>query len=166
MYRIPRNNAGFTIVELLVASVIVLVATAAVVAVVRKSAEIQVNGVHRLQARNVIMGYFENDFAYQRFSKAARYGVVVGGQNVSIPLDGGWKPNAAGAEFILDDRRGEGVAPLNGYISFNAKTALQLIGGYSVQCHEITIKVRWTEVGGGQDSVILTKRLADTHESD
>jgi len=36
MRGIPRNNAGFTIVELLVASVIVLVATAAVVAVVRK----------------------------------------------------------------------------------------------------------------------------------
>jgi prepilin-type N-terminal cleavage/methylation domain-containing protein len=167
MPRIPRNNAGFTIVELLVAAVIVLVATAAVVAVVRKGAEIHVNGVHRLQARNVIVGYFENDFAYQRFSKdePPRYDVIVDRKKVSIPVDGDWKPSAAGAEFVLDDRRGEGTIPLNGYISFRAKTASQPIGDYSAPYHEITIKVKWTEAGGDGDSVVLTKRLADTHEN-
>ncbi|GBU21628.1 hypothetical protein R80B4_01526 [Fibrobacteres bacterium R8-0-B4] len=168
MCRIPQNNAGFTIVELLAAAVIVLVATAAAVAVVRKSAEIQMNGVHRLQARNVIVGYFENDFDYRRFSKDTppKYDVIVDRQNVSIPVDGNWKPSAAGAEFVLDDRVGVGAVPLKGYISFNAKTASQPIGEYSIQYHEITIKVKWTEAGGDKDSVMLTKRLADTHEGD
>ena len=168
MSRIPKNNAGFTIAELLVAAVIVLIATAAVVAVVRKGAEIQANGVHRLQARNVIVGYFENDFAYQRFSKdePSRYAAAVGRKNVSIPVDGGWKPSAAGAEFVLDDRWGEGVAPLNGYISFRAQSGSQIIGDYPISYHEITIKVKWTEVGGDRDSVVLIKRLADTHEND
>jgi prepilin-type N-terminal cleavage/methylation domain-containing protein len=168
MCRIPRNNAGFTIVELLVAAVIVLVATAAVVAVVRKGAEIQVNGAHRLQARNVIVGYFEKDFDYRRFSKdePPRYDVIVDRKNVSIPVDGDWKPSAAGAEFILDDRRGKDAVPLNGYIFFRAKTASQLIGDYPISYHEITIKVKWTEIGGNKDSVVLTKRLADTHEQE
>jgi prepilin-type N-terminal cleavage/methylation domain-containing protein len=167
MCRIPKNNEGFTIVELLVAAVIVLVATAAVVAVVRKGADIQVNGAHRLQARNIIVGYFEKDFDYRRFSKGEppRYAAAVGRKNVSIPVDGEWKPSATGAEIVLDDRKGEGVAPLNGYISFRAKAASQLIGDYSVPYHEIVIKVKWTEAGGDSDSVVLTKRLADTHES-
>ena len=166
MRGIPRNNAGFTIVELLVASVIVLVATAAVVAVVRKSADIQVNGVHRLQARNVIVRYFENDFDYRRFSKdnPPKYDVIVERQNVPVPVDGQWKPSAAGAKFVLDDKKGGGVPAFRGYISFRAKAGSQPIGDYGVPYHEITIKVRWTEVGGDKDSVVLTKRLADTHE--
>jgi prepilin-type N-terminal cleavage/methylation domain-containing protein len=168
MYRILRNNDGFTIVELLVAAAIVLVATGAVVAVVRKSSEIQVNGVHRLQARNVIMGYFESDFDDRRFSKDApsRYGVAVGRQNVPIPVDGEWKPNAAGAEFVLDDGGGGGAAAFRGYISFRAQAGSAPIGDYPIPYHEITIKVRWTEAVGNQDSAALTKRLADTHDSD
>jgi len=168
MRRITRKNAGFTIVELLVASVIVLVATAAVVAVVRKSSAIQVNDAHRFQARNVIMGYFENDFDYRRFSKDAlpEYDVIVDKQKVSIPADGEWKPNAAGAEFVLDDRRDDKVPALNGRISFRAKAGSEQIGDYPIPYHEITIKVKWKESGGDEDSVTLTKRLADTHEND
>jgi len=166
MRRISQNKAGFTIVELLVAAVIVLVATAAAVAVARKSAEIQVNDVHRLQARNVITSCFEKDFDYRRFSKDTppQYGVAVGGQNVPIPADGNWKPNAAGAEFVLDDRRDEGNAAFRAYISFRAKAGSVPIGDYDIPYHEITIKVGWTEVGGARDSIVLTKRLADTHE--
>jgi len=164
MRRTFCGNAGFTIVELLAASVIVLVATAAAVAVARKGAEIQTNGVHRLQARGAIMSCFENDFDYRRFSKDTppRYGAVAGGRKISIPLDGEWKPDAAGAEFVLD----EGAVPFKGYISFRAKTGSRPIGDYSVPYHEIAIKVKWTEAGGDKDSVVLTKLLADTHESD
>jgi hypothetical protein len=114
------------------------------------------------------MGYFENDFDYRRFSKDAppKYDVVVDKRKVSIPVDGEWKPDAAGAEFVLDDRRDDKVPALPGRVSFRAKAGSEQIGDYPIPYHEITIKVKWKESGGDEDSVTLTKRLADTHEND
>jgi len=150
------RRGGFTIVELLVAAVLVLIAVAAVVSVVRTSTEMQVTDFHRRQARAAIIHRFEASFDSLR---ASNY--PVGGVDGGVALNAGW---VNGAQFELDDRGGLPAIPLMGEISYRIVSDTQVVtlnGDEKVGYHEITARVRWGVIADGtRDSVELSKRLA------
>lgn len=65
--KIPKKTkngeSGFTLVELIVAAVVLLVAVGAIVAVVRMGVTMQISDQHRRQARTIVTGVFERWFA-------------------------------------------------------------------------------------------------------
>jgi hypothetical protein len=172
-------------VELLVAAVIILVSVAAVVAVVRKSTDMQITDIHRRQARAIIMKHLETDFSYQRFSKAVNpsYQVVISyisveeesdgeeeeGFGVTVPV--GSNPNFTNpVRVVLNDGRGGKIVAdtLWGNIAFRAVagTSPVQMGDHTanIHYHDITIRVDWVEFDGTRDTVQLTKRLANTYD--
>ncbi|MCL2220466.1 MAG: hypothetical protein FWB94_11375 [Chitinispirillia bacterium] len=149
---------GFTIVELLVAAVLVLISVVAVVSVVRKSADMQVNDFHHRQARTVIIQYFETSFDSFRTTGYSVNGVTIS-NNITT-----YQP-VPEMSITLDDRGGAPAVPLTGKISFRVVEGTESVtlagaGPETVVFHEITIRVRWDD-GGMSDSVVLTKRVAE-----
>ena len=62
-----KGQGGFTIVELMVAAVIILIAVIAIVAISRTSTDLQVTDHQRRQARAYIAGRFETQYGIGRF---------------------------------------------------------------------------------------------------
>ncbi|MCL2688677.1 MAG: prepilin-type N-terminal cleavage/methylation domain-containing protein [Chitinispirillia bacterium] len=168
-----KGKSGFTIVELLVAAVIVLVAVIAVVAVVRKSTDLQITDYHRRQARAVAVGYFETTFGHNQFNMAVTpiYNASVVPQlndapvNVVIPVNNTF---TAPQDIVLNDRGGvEDVDPLMGRISFRIAAVTQPIVintvSRDIPIHVVTIRITWTDAGEEQQ-IELSKRLANVHD--
>jgi prepilin-type N-terminal cleavage/methylation domain-containing protein len=172
------GKSGFTLVELMVAAILILVAVAAVVGVVRKSTDMQINDYHRRQARAMIMEHFEaafNQFRFKVADEADYYSVTVerpdaldGDTTFTVPILAASVTNPAftppnGTRFLIND-----ISNIPALVSFRAQRSQQDItlpgASRTVDYHNITIRATWTEVGGTRDSVILTKRLAAIHD--
>ena len=162
-----KGRGGFTIVELLVAAVIVLIAVFGVVAVVRKSADMQVVDYHRRQARAIMMRVFETTFNYNMFSGVdEKYSVTythIDSKNDTTTVTTVIDPNTTGQldSVVLDERKG---SPLKGRMWVTVVPKDTAIGtpSQTIRVHDITVIVTWREVGAYVDEAdTLFKRLAD-----
>jgi prepilin-type N-terminal cleavage/methylation domain-containing protein len=68
------GEKGYTLVEILVAAVIIAIAIVAMIAVMRKGLDIELNDMHRRNARAVICGKMES-----RYYSNANYGSLTAG---------------------------------------------------------------------------------------
>jgi len=160
------RKGGFTIVELLVSAVLMLIAVFAIVAVVRKTPELQELDYHRRQARTIIMRTFEENFDYISFP---------GPYHI---LDDDGQPDVLNIDdeitFTIDDNGGgAGVTPLKGYMNIKVDeitpTPTITVGTESVpvRTQRITIELRWWEVGADKtkeeeaEKITLTKYLSE-----
>ena len=65
----PKRPLGYTLVEVLVSAVIMSLALIAIVTVIRKSWDINVDNLHRRQARTIIINHLELlDYHHSNFS--------------------------------------------------------------------------------------------------
>jgi hypothetical protein len=169
------GRVGFTIVELLVAAVILLIAVVAVVAMIRKSAEMQVDDYHRRQARAIAMRLFENEFAYNLF--AMEYSIPVGPgetprQTISLSRpDGrailGTYQTAKISGIVIDTRSyggagagARGGAPLMCEVFVRVRHDTLNLGDpfVTMAVNTATIRVEWDEPWG-RDSIVMSRQM-------
>ena len=150
MNTVSKKIRGFTIVELLIAAVIMIVATFAVITVLRKSTEIEVEDHHERQARMIIMGLFEDVFDYRAYPNS--YGV--------FSIDSGQTSFDTTYEVVID-KRGFRSNPLMGNMNVNVRRDSSDINGVMVHMDRITASIDWKEADGTRDTVTLRKVLAD-----
>jgi len=168
--KVPRASplpggvrGGFTIAELLVAAVIVLIAVFGVVGVTRYGAGARQADYRRSSARAIIMNVFERSFGFGKFP----------GPYVIPPPDGDSggaaanMNNAADTAFTLPPvtvtiERRAGGSPLSGEMSVAVERKVINVEGADITVDSVRVCVRWDDGVSNPDSVVLTKILADT----
>lgn len=163
---LPRNSkGGFTLVELLVAGVIVLIAVVAVVAIVRQSTELQVTDHNRRQARAVIMNEFETCFGYN-----SNFGVYsCDGYNINLDISDPADTDAANGIPRLIARSDGATIPatinVQGSIgsvpTTNANLGGGVVGVLNIPVIFIRIDINWTDVDDTPQNITLFKQLAN-----
>ncbi|MDR3012069.1 MAG: prepilin-type N-terminal cleavage/methylation domain-containing protein [Chitinispirillales bacterium] len=176
--KVKKSEDGFTLVELLVAAVIILISVVAVVAVVRKSTDMQITDQHRRQVRAEMVRIFETHFS--TFAPAGYTIEANGAVNTTVVF-----PDTTGGNIVADANvtgegltfqlvtpRREGDAIVNDELPVvftvagaRGMTPLNLgmpAGPQDIIFHDITMTATWTERGGADDTIELTKRLAAT----
>jgi len=163
---------GFTIVELLVASLILLLAVFAVVAMVRKSSEMQTNDYHRREARAIAMRYFETAFAYDNFSgvyTVNRPATPTQPAVITVATD------ANDVTTVSVTPTGTPINPLTFTVPVNTPT---ILGGnvtvsiwvtrqtlntpnapVEMDVNNVRIRVTWTELDNSTEFIEMEKRL-------
>jgi type II secretory pathway pseudopilin PulG len=127
------GHKGVTLVEVLVAGMIIAVAVGGLVTLLMKGREIDTTDKHRRQARAIIIGRFENSFYhYLNYSKL---GTTISDSTVTI-----------------DVRQG---TPLTGTLGGTIVSTPV----YSIPTKQVTLRVSWTEHNGEAQFVELTKWL-------
>jgi hypothetical protein len=138
-----KNNRGFSLVELLIASAICVLTIIAVVMVLRKGGETLVTTQHRQRARAIIDSCFEVP-AYQYTNYAA---IVPTPTPVGVVIDSRMVPPLAGTLTTL-------IGP---EVTGNPA----LVNAAQVNYKPIVITVKWQESGSAaSDSVMLEKRIS------
>ncbi|MDR0305831.1 MAG: type II secretion system GspH family protein [Chitinispirillales bacterium] len=152
--RLYTKKGGFTIVELLISAVIMIIATFAVIVVVRKATDIDVEDHHTRQARMIIMEIFERDFDYRMYASG-----LYGNGKYQIQPD----QTSFETEFdVVIDSRDLHSEPLMGRLSLKVEHDEVTAGALNVDIHRVTAMVIWTEIGEVMDTVTLSKILAAT----
>jgi prepilin-type N-terminal cleavage/methylation domain-containing protein len=136
MKHLKKN--GFSLVELLVAALILAIATVAVVSMVRKSREIQLSDNHRQEVRAIINAAFEKSYSYRQFSS-------ISVQDTSMNV-------------LIDNRTG---TPLNGTMYVSIDSTSESASGTSVPLKKVTLAISWNEDENERDSISLTKWVAE-----
>jgi prepilin-type N-terminal cleavage/methylation domain-containing protein len=140
-----RESAGYTLVELLVASAIVACTVLVLAGVIRQGNEISIIGQHRLRARAIIDSCFESPAYHFK-----NYDAV---------------PVVNGAAAVIDNTVGKsGTAALLGTLTVTvavdtnrtATTGTTLAD--KVEFKRVTMTVAWLD-GSGNESVVLEKLL-------
>jgi prepilin-type N-terminal cleavage/methylation domain-containing protein len=138
-----NRPSGFTLVELLVASAVIVVAIAAMIAMVRKGMELSTTDGHRRTARAIIASRFESGpFNYSNYLNL---------------IPGAWPPIQ-----VIIDSHGEGVADdLNGTLTTVVGNETTVPGANDIQIpyKNIAMTVAWQEPEGAE-TVVIEKRLA------
>jgi hypothetical protein len=165
-----KSAAGVTLVELLVAAVIILVVVIGVVAVVRKSGEMQTIDYHRRQARSIATSILETQFHWRTFP--GPYNVELKDEDMD-PV-----PVLNDPVEVIIDRRDGNFEPLKGLMTVNIDRgwipAANVNANFTaftsgppptsavnpVIVHNITVRIDWTDISGQPDHVELTKQLA------
>jgi prepilin-type N-terminal cleavage/methylation domain-containing protein len=136
MMRNKKN--GFSLVELLVAALILAIATVSVVSMVRKSREIQLSDNHRQEVRTIINAEFEKSYGYKQFASIPVRDTIM---NVTIDPRGG--------------------TPLTGTMYVSIDSTSEPASGTSVPLKKVTLAIGWTEADSERDSLSLTKWVAE-----
>jgi Tfp pilus assembly protein PilV len=153
-----KGTSGVTLVELMVAAVIILVSVIATVGVIRMSTSMQVTDYHRRQARALAMSEFETTFGFNRFSTgeyvSAAHGYNIDLTDIEINVEVSTEPIAI--MRVVGDNTFDGnivvaVTPRNRDIGLGI--------GNEILAHEIAITVTWVEPNGHTDFITLTKEL-------
>jgi hypothetical protein len=136
----PDNRiAGSSLVELLVSSVLVSFAVAAVVAVVVTGMQLSTSDNDRREARSIVRSIIEQRYDYKNYS--------------TIP-----ETYSAANTVEIDKRDG---ASLTGELSERVVTStVATDNGTNIPVREVTVVLKWSEVDGVSDSIKLIKRLA------
>jgi len=130
------NNRAFTLVELVVASGIILLTILVLAAMLRKGREIDINDKYRRKARAIVVSKFDEPaFHYSRYNS-----LNSGTQTTTDTIDA--------AIPIL----GTVTTAIGDQATHTAANA------YALQYRPVTIRVVWTTMDGA-DSVSLTKYI-------
>jgi Tfp pilus assembly protein PilV len=136
--RKPRNDRGFTLVEVLIASLVIALSVIAVVAFVRKGQDMLAVDKHRRMARGIIERTLENA-QYQ----PENYPNLASIPATDVVIDADMDPDLLGSLTVAV---GDSVTQVNGnYAPYRAVTAT----------------VTWTERGGKNDTVRVAKWLTN-----
>lgn len=129
-----KKNKGFTLVEILVSAVIVMLCIVVIVAMLRKGREIDINDRYRRLAKAIIAAEFETpQLHYSNYSS-----LVTGVTSKTVTID------ERGAESD---------------ITGNLTTTIGSIGNIAgIDYIPVTITVSWTTVDG-DDAITLTKQI-------
>jgi prepilin-type N-terminal cleavage/methylation domain-containing protein len=131
-----RKQSGFTLVEIIVAIVIVSVAIVAIISISRKGREIDIDSLHNRRARTIIDSCFESS-SYQ-YANAVNFVAV----NRAVLID----PRRAGA---TDDLIGTLTITLT-------PTTTAAASGINVPSTKLLATITWQEPEG-QQSIALEK---------
>jgi len=136
------RQAGYSLVEVLAAAMVLALVVMAVAATVRKGRELEVSDAHRRLARALVSAVLERDYDDRDYAliTAARSRVYT---------------------MTLDARGG---APLNAVVTeLVDETPTAVTGdGDVIPLKVVTVKATWTEPDGVADSVEASRWLAET----
>jgi len=137
-----RKN-GYSLVEVLVAAAILIIAILAIIAVVRKGRELDITDRHRRVARATIMSRFENpSYRYDNYDNVA----PLNGQTVIIdPRD---------TATTTDDLTGTLV------ITVAPEDTLQGASNTPIPFKEVTMRITWQEPGPLNEQVEIKKQIS------
>ena len=133
------NRNGFTLVELLVSSIIIVLSIVAIVAMLRKGREIDINDKYRRKARTIVMSEFEAPkFHYSRYPN------LVTGTTTRTDT--------------IDARKS--ASPILGTLTtiIGAVDSTTASNGYRIAYRPVTMSIVWSTVDGS-DTITLTKRI-------
>ncbi len=133
-----QGQRGFTLVEIMVSSLIFSLCLFGITAMLHRGTEIEVTGDHRRQARSFIHAAFEQpEFGYSRY-------------RALIPTDR--------VDTVILDAHSD--YPIEGYLNIRVSDELtQSLGGKTIPYKEISMALSWNEVDK-PDSVVIVKQLA------
>ena len=135
-----KSNKGYSLVEVLVAAAIITLSLVAVVAFVRKGQEMIVVQKHRAMARGIVEKKLEQrPFQPDNYSEIPNPFTTT---DSSVIIDSGTTPN------------------LQGTLTVSVSNPKVTATG-AVPYRAVTATVTWTEPGGGNDTVTVTKWLTD-----
>lgn len=139
MRPVRRRDGGFSIVEVLIASMILSIMVAAVVGFIQKSNEIRIGGDHRRTARAIIDTRFEQRYRSRMFNALPDAGSI-------------------DTEVTIDSRTG--TNPLRGtmYTRIDS-TAVTCTDNMEVPVKKVTISVNWSDYGEEPCSVSVSRWL-------
>jgi type II secretory pathway pseudopilin PulG len=137
----PINKNGFTLVELMVASVIVIISIAAVVTMIRKGQEITSDGGHRYTARSKITSVLESSqFDYSNYTYLSPQTIVD-----TVVID------TRGTTVTTDDLKGIRT------VVVGAQDSILGTGSIWVPFIPLTFQVVWVEPEGPDTEKIEKK---------
>jgi type II secretory pathway pseudopilin PulG len=137
--KIPGNNAGHSLVEVLVSGILLVFAVTAAVAVVGTGTQLTASDNDRRQARAVIRTVFEQSYDYRDF-------------NV-IPVNG-----TTTEEVLIDERMG---LPLTGHLTKTVtEETIGTNSGTPLTVKKVNLSLCWTSPEGIADSISFTKIVA------
>jgi Tfp pilus assembly protein PilV len=136
-----HRSRGYSLVEVLVAAMLLIIVVFAIVGVVRKGRELDVGDNHRRQARALIDSLMETRYDDRQYNTVVPNTKVTGTVRIADNI---------GVADVIDS-----VGPM---ASVTAATGANT----TVPIKPIIIKVRWTEVDGTKDSIVIEKQLAYT----
>jgi prepilin-type N-terminal cleavage/methylation domain-containing protein len=129
----PGN--GYTLVEILVASVILVIVITAAIAAFRKGVELEVSDNHRREARTLLHTVLERNFDYRDY---ATFNIC--DSTYSDTLD-----------------RGSGLlADIRTVVTMDST----IYSGQNIPLKKVAVTVSWQEPGVGNDSIQVGKWLA------
>lgn len=160
------GKSGFTLVELLVAVVLLLVGVVVVVKVVQNSAGMQVDDYHRRQARAIISNVLETTFDYSRFPGPYVFSGWGQEEAITAPTT---QPVVRTVTIDERDNTDINTVPLQGTMAITVVRVtptpqLTAAGLDNVTTHNVTVNIQWTAVDGSVQVVELTKHLADARD--
>ena len=146
-----NKSGGFTIVEILIAAVILIIATVATVSVARKGIAMEVEDHHRRSARTIIMRIFENEFDYRGYpDNYGDFSILEGKNSFDTTYE------------VTVDKRSFRAEPLMGEMRLDVARKVNAIEGVDVSIDSVTATIVWTEIDKTADTLTLTKILAAT----
>ncbi|MBN1129715.1 MAG: hypothetical protein JXA71_12045 [Chitinispirillaceae bacterium] len=139
MIKTTGNASGFTLIEVLVSGMLLVLAVTAAVAVVGTGSQLSVSDNDRRQARAVVRTVFERLYDYRDFNIIPDHGTTV-------------------EEILIDERMGN---PLFGRLTRTVTTETISTGsGTPLSVKRVDLMIRWTSSDGTVDSLTLTKVVA------
>jgi Tfp pilus assembly protein PilE len=139
-------SCGYSLVEVLVASIVLVIAIVAVAAIVKSGRQIDIVDKHRRQARAVIMSYFERkEYSYSYYQQLN-------------PMDADPLTLSPITGISLDDNNSAIQGTL--YITISKENTDMTDMPY----HEVTMRMDWVEYPEGiNESITLVKRISEAN---
>ena len=135
-----KDMGGFTLIEILVAAVIIIVSMIAIIVVIRKGIDIELNDLHRRQARIRICGNLDS----RTYSNANYANLTAGSTTETDTLD--LKPVVVGTLTK----------------TITGPTSMANNNGISIDIITITMRMTWAE-NSYNDTLIINKWVCDVN---
>jgi prepilin-type N-terminal cleavage/methylation domain-containing protein len=136
--RIESSENGYTLVETLVAAVILVIVITAAIAAFRKGVELETSDNHWREARTLLHAALERNFDYRNYATV----------------------NMCDSTYNDTLDRGIGLlADVRTVVTVDTTT----YSGQNIPLKKVTVTVNWQEPGSGNDSIQAGKWLASTN---
>jgi prepilin-type N-terminal cleavage/methylation domain-containing protein len=136
--RIESTENGYTLVETLVAAVILVIVITAAIAAFRKGVELETSDNHRREARTLLHAALERDFDYHNYATV----------NICDSIHNDTLDRSIGL-----------LADVRTVVTMDTTT----YSGQNIPLKKVTVTVNWQEPGAGNDSIQVGKWLASTN---
>jgi prepilin-type N-terminal cleavage/methylation domain-containing protein len=141
----PRNDRGFSLVEVLVAAAVIALSLFAVVAVVRKGQDMIAIEKHRGMARGIIEQTLEKPPYQPEYYNSLT--TISSPTATNVIIDPGMNPN------------------LQGSLTVAVGAEVTTVNSVTAPYRAVTATVTWTESGSPSQTVTITKWLADVQRN-